>query len=158
MRLNTYAVPSTLKCSTRTLSASPLYAPSPFPALGWEVCFIPRLDLTVFCDVLQRGREAVMEGGTSLNFRCRTELGSNSSSFHWWHNVSKAFTLSSLQSPPRITPSRYSYCNDSVSWCMQCSLAPCLSHSTDSTDISIRSFQEPTQANLRTTGLSPLCS
>lgn len=73
-----------------------------FLPFGWEICSIPRLDLTVLCDALQRGREAVIEGGTSLNFRCRTELGSNSSSFHWWHNLGKAFTLSSLHSPPRI--------------------------------------------------------
>lgn len=129
-----------------------------FLLLGWEVCFIPRLNLPVFCDVLQRGREAVIEGGTSLNLRCRTESGSNSPSFHWWCNLGKVFTLSSLQSPQRITPTKYSYCDDSVSWYMQCSVAPCLSHSTDSTNISIRSFQEPTQANLRTAGLSPLPS
>lgn len=143
-----------LSTSTRTLFPIP-FPTSPFPALGVRSMLYAKAELIsiLWCSAK---REAVLEGGASMKFRCRTGLGSNSGSSHWQHNwvkrfLSLAFNLFLWE----ITCTLLSYCADSASWYIQCSLAPWCSHSRASTNVSIRSFLQPTKANLRTTGLSP---
>lgn len=74
MRLNTYGVPSqvagALKYSTRSLSPIPSLTPSLFSTLGMRIMSYAKAGFISILSCSSK-TEAVLKGGTSMNFSCR---------------------------------------------------------------------------------------